>query len=652
MEAGKQAMKRDFKKLKELYPDVAAKLGEKIPGMEFTYDQAIRVTMWTKLGYEIPGLSKNEIRKLNKVVNTSAELTDFSKVLNVLGNRDTGWTPPKDYWEVDTIVSELNNMTEKEGRKVYLQEFIDNSEIIFSPENLNKIEALYGSKFRSALEDSLYRMINGTNRNAGNSRIVNNWLNWVNNSTGAIMFLNTKSALLQTIGSVNFLNWTDNNPYRAAKALANQKQYWQDFATLWNSDKLKERRQGLKEDVAAAEIANAASGALNKPKAAFAYLLKIGFTPTQIADSFAICAGGATFYRNRLETYKAQGVSEKEAADMAFKDFSKASDQSQQSADPMLISQEQGTVLGRLILAFGNTSMQYNRLMKKAVLDLANGRGDAKTHVSKILYYGAIQNIMFSALQNGLSFALFGGDDEDDEAKKKQREADISKKSIDALDNTLDSLLRGSGLAGATVSTIKNLTQEYLKQREKGPGKEDSAEILLAATSISPPINSKLRKLNSAYKTIKFDQDVMDQRGWEITADGRLNLSPKYSVLGNVTSAVTNVPLDRAVSKVNNLAEAFDSRNAGWQRIASGLGWNSYSLGVKNEEEDIIKAEAKAIRKEASIEKAYEKRETLKDSIKALRGEERRNYILEEREKKKDAARRKRERLLRRRMGE
>jgi hypothetical protein len=202
------------------------------------------------------------------------------------------------------------------------------------------------------------------------------------------------------------------------------------------------------------------------------------------------------------------------------------------------------------------------------------------------------------------------------------------------------------------VSTIKNLTQEYLKQREKGPGKEDSAEILLAATSISPPINSKLRKLNSAYKTIKFDQDVMDQRGWGITADGRLNLSPKYSVLGNVTSAMTNVPLDRAVSKVNNLAEAFDSRNAGWQRIASGLGWNSYSLGVKNEEEDIIKAEAKAIRKEASIEKAYEKRETLKDSIKALRGEERRNYILEEREKKKDAARRKRERLLRRRMGE
>ena len=37
------------------------------------------------------------------------------------------------------------------------------------------------------------------------------------------------------------------------------------------------------------------------------YLLKLGFTPTQLADSFAIASGGATFYRNRLNTYKKQG---------------------------------------------------------------------------------------------------------------------------------------------------------------------------------------------------------------------------------------------------------------------------------------------------------------------------------------------------------
>ena len=50
-------------------------------------------------------------------------------------------------------------MTEKVGRKKYLQEFIENSEAIFSAENLNKIEAIYGTRHREAIEDSLFAMI-------------------------------------------------------------------------------------------------------------------------------------------------------------------------------------------------------------------------------------------------------------------------------------------------------------------------------------------------------------------------------------------------------------------------------------------------------------------------------------------------------------
>ena len=38
-------------------------------------------------------------------------------------------------------------------------------------------------------------------------------------------------------------------------------------------------------------------------KAATAYLLQLGFTPTQIADSLAIATGGATFYRNRIKLH-------------------------------------------------------------------------------------------------------------------------------------------------------------------------------------------------------------------------------------------------------------------------------------------------------------------------------------------------------------
>jgi superfamily I DNA/RNA helicase len=57
-------------------------------------------------------------------------------------------------------------------------------------------------------------------------------------------------------------------------------------------------------------------------------------------------------------------------------------------ARPDRISMQQAGPLGRLVLAFANTPAQYARLIKKATSDLKNGRGDAKTNISKIIYYG------------------------------------------------------------------------------------------------------------------------------------------------------------------------------------------------------------------------------------------------------------------------
>ena len=58
---------------------------------------------------------------------------------------------------------------------------------------------------------------------------------------------------------------------------------------------------------------------------------------------------------------------------------------------------QQAGPLGRLILAFANTPAQYARLTDKAIRDLRNGRGDAKTNISKIVYYMAVQNLIFNA---------------------------------------------------------------------------------------------------------------------------------------------------------------------------------------------------------------------------------------------------------------
>ncbi len=48
---------------------------------------------------------------------------------------------------------DLDDATGRIGRKEFLAEFIENADVIFSEENLNKIEAGYGKGVRESLED-------------------------------------------------------------------------------------------------------------------------------------------------------------------------------------------------------------------------------------------------------------------------------------------------------------------------------------------------------------------------------------------------------------------------------------------------------------------------------------------------------------------
>lgn len=612
LEKAKQSIRSSYLDLLKNNKDIKRDLKKLTPDKDYTYDQAIRVYLWTKAGFDIPGLTARDNTKLNDLITNNPKLLDFANKLSSFSQQKEGWIKPSEYWDVETLLSDLSSLTDKAGRKEYLKEFIENSETVFSEENMNKLRAALGNNWVEAMEDSLYRMKNGTNRSYGSNRIVNEWNNWVNNSTGAIMFFNRRSATLQLISATNFLNWSDNNPLKAGAAFANQPQYWKDFAMIFNSAKLKERRSGLKTEVSEAEIANAVKNSKNKAKSVMAYLLKIGFTPTQIADSLAIAGGGSTFYRNRVNTYKKEYIdvngklerkyTDKEAETKAFEDFSRISDESQQSSDPSLVSMQQASVLGRLVLAFQNTPQQYMRLTKKAARDLINNRGDWKTNVSKIAYYTAIQNMVFTALQQGL-FALLPGFDDEDNADDDV----IDKKTFRMMNSMVDTILKGSGLYGAVASTLKNIVLEYNKQEEKG-FKADHAQTILQAASISPPIGSKFRKVYSAIQTNKFEKDVISERGFSVISNDRLNLSPAYSAVGASVSGLTNLPLDRIVDEINSLSEAFDDRNTKWQRIALGLGWKTWDVGALNEEHDLIKAGAKEVRKKEGVEKAKKTR--------------------------------------------
>ena len=594
LESAKQKMDDDYKALKKRYPKIAKKLGKKIPGMEYTYDQAIRVYLW-KFNSEVfdvdlvktVGLDQSEINDLFFTVANDVELQGFARGLGLLTNLPKGYTDPSSTWLLDNIASDLNNISEKVSRKKFLSEFILNTEAIFSKENLNKIQAIYGTKFRSALEDSLYAMKNGTSRNFGDNQIANQFADWLNGSVGAIMFINARSASLQLLSTINYINWSDNNMLTAAARFADQKQFWADFQKIINSDKLRQRRKGLSTDVQAAELANSVATSKSQYKSALRYLLRIGFTPTQAADAIAISFGGASFYRNRIKTYE-KSFSKEEAERKAWEDFVKITDATQQSADASMVSQQQRNPLTRFILAFQNTAMQYNRVMKKSFLNLINRRGSDRENISKIIYYGAVQNFIFNAVQQAM-FAMIWGVDESDE-KEEERFWKLG-------NGMLDTILRGSGWKGAVISNLKNTILRYQKEEAKGNFKADHLVTAIQLFNVAPSVGSKLDKLYGAYKTNWYERDVIKAKGHSFD-------SPIWMVYGKLASATLNIPADRVVSKINNLVMASKSYTDAWQKVALTAGWSSWSLGLKNIENEGIKSRGAKARKKAGIEKA------------------------------------------------
>ena len=208
---------------------------------------------------------------------------------------DYGYPKPQVSWLAGTITTDLLSGLNTVVRAKYLKQWQNNVNEVFTEANMNKLEAAYGKGYRDALENMLGRMKTGSNRGFKGDTLTGRFTDWINGSVGAIMFFNMRSAVLQTISAVNFVNLSDNNMFKAAAAFANQPQYWKDVIELMNSDYLVERRNGLKINVNEADIAEIAAESKNKAKAFINKLLKLGFLPTQIADSFAIASGGATF---------------------------------------------------------------------------------------------------------------------------------------------------------------------------------------------------------------------------------------------------------------------------------------------------------------------------------------------------------------------
>tara|TARA_Y100000361_G_scaffold104891_1_gene94630 strand:- start:881 stop:10396 length:9516 start_codon:yes stop_codon:yes gene_type:complete len=561
------AVANDFQALRDGLDNIPSNLQDQSGFSNFTWSQALRVYIWNMQGMDIPGLSARDRNGLIKLIESNPDMKVFAEKIAFI-QKESKYPKPDNNWVAGSITGDIINSIQKTYRGEALQEWQQNVDIIFSEKNMNKLEAIYGSNFVRALRDILGRMKRGSNRAISDNPQVDNVVDWLNNSVGTVMFLNRKSALLQLISNVNFLNWSDNNIIAAGKAFANQPQYWKDVMYLMNSDYLVQRRNGMKINVAESEIAEASKkGGF---KGVVSYLLNKGFIFTRIADSLAIATGGATFYRNRknrllkeINTDTGKLYTEAEAEAIAFNDFYKVSEESQQSSRTDRISMQQASGLGRLVLNFANTPMQYARIIKKSTADLLAGRGDWRTNVSKILYYGLVQNLIFNGLQQALFASAF---DEEDKDKR-----DLESKTYDIGFGMLSSLLRGLGYGGALVDTLIAVGREINNQsNKKSP---DYEEAVWNVFDFSPSIDSKVRKLRSASNTPKYNREEIKRRGWSLE-------NPAYLMAGQIVSATVNVPLDNALRMAMSVKQASDRDTATWQRLGLVFGWSSWQLNL------------------------------------------------------------------------
>ena len=250
------------------------------------------------------------------------------------------------------------------------------------------------------------------------------------------------------------------------------------------------------------------------------------------------------------------------------------------------------------------------RLQKKAGLDLINGRGDFKTNVSKILYYGAVQNAIFYSLQQALFATIF----EEDETKK------ATDKRVERLANGMfDGFVRGTGLPGALAITAKNTIIKYQQESERGY-QADYGNVMGEVLSISPPLSTKYKKGYGSFKTFKFAGTKKGKKEQEQYSPYD-PLNPVNIARAKIVEATTNIPVARMLKKTDNLRTAITGEGAqDWQRIALGFGWDKWSLGFYE-----------------SLPKPKTKVEEL-EMLKKMKPEDREQYLEEKAKSRSEAA--------------
>jgi len=167
------------------------------------------------------------------------------------------------------------------------------------------------------------------------------------------------------------------------------------------------------------------------------------------------------------------------------------------------------------------------------------------------------------------------------------------------INGSVDSVLRGTGLIGGVVATLKNVAIAFARQRDVKYNPDESA-VMLEALNLSPVLGIKGRKIVNAEKTLNYNKDVIEH----------MELSDiDNPIWPAVTSyfEVVNLPLNKVYNKVQNVRQAFNKDHEAMERIMMFFGWSQYNLDIENEKMENIKSQVKEQKQKDSRKKRKKK---------------------------------------------
>lgn len=183
-------------------------------------------------------------------------------------------------------------------------------------------------------------------------------------------------------------------------------------------------------------------------------------TNTKYGDILAICFGGKPY----VDYLMKQGMSKEEAFDKFVEDTLRAQQSGHNSATSIWQKKMSENFFTRMMFAFNNTSLQYERKFLDALASRARGDISQKDMIKAILIYKVFNPIIFTSFLGNLSLmqligSLMRGDDDDT----------LARFGIDAASAVVFSNMGAYGFAGMGITTALRFLMTLIDKDEYKP---------------------------------------------------------------------------------------------------------------------------------------------------------------------------------------